>query len=119
MIVIGGVACGLHVLLHCKGTSNSDMKLYLLQSVFLITLQAVVLARSADDDKLNFIVLGDWGGQPDPPYTTEAETSIAKVMGDVASSENSQFTLALGDNFYNTGVKNVNDPRFNQTFEVQ
>lgn len=93
------------------------MKLLLLSCIYLIYLQAV-LARRSDDQTLNFLVLGDWGGQPDPPYTTEAETSIAAVMGSVAASENSQFTLALGDNFYNTGVKNVNDPRFNYTFEV-
>ena len=95
-------------------TFSSKMKSLL---IFLISLQAV-LARRSDDQTLNFLVLGDWGGQPDPPYTTEAETSIAGVMGSVAASENSQFTLALGDNFYDTGVKNVNDPRFNYTFEV-
>ena len=91
--------------------------LLLLSFVLLISLQAA-LARRSDDQTLNFLVLGDWGGQPDPPYTTEAETSIAAVMGNVAASENSQFTLALGDNFYNTGVKDVNDTRFNYTFEV-
>ena len=90
------------------------MKLLLL---FMIYLQAA-LARRSDDQTLNFLVLGDWGGSPDPPYTTEAETSIAAVMGKVAASENSQFTLALGDNFYDRGVKDVNDPRFNYTFEV-
>jgi tartrate-resistant acid phosphatase type 5 len=93
------------------------MKLLLLFGIFLTCLQAV-LSRKNDDQTLNFLVLGDWGGQPDPPYTTEAETSIAAVMGNVAASEKSKFTLALGDNFYDTGVKNVNDPRFNYTFEV-
>ena len=106
---LGGVAL--------TSSFSNKMKLLLLSCIYLIYLQAV-LARRSDDQTLNFLVLGDWGGQPDPPYTTEAETSIAAVMGSVAARENSQFTLALGDNFYDTGVKNVNDPRFNYTFEV-
>ena len=93
------------------------MDWFLLTFVLLISLQTA-LSRKSGDQTLNFLVLGDWGGQPDPPYTTEAETSIAVVMGSVAASEKSQFTLALGDNFYDTGVKDVNDPRFNYTFEV-
>ena len=28
-----------------------------------------------------------------------------------------KYTLALGDNFYFNGVKDVNDPRFDETFE--
>ena len=95
------------------------MKLQLLFcSVFLVSLPAT-LSWERDEQTLNFLVLGDWGGQPNPPYTTEAEVSIAKVMGNVAAGANSQFTLALGDNFYDNGVKDVNDPRFNYTFEVQ
>ena len=103
----------------CNLTSAYFVRMdwFLLSFVLLISLQTA-LSRKSDDQTLNFLVLGDWGGQPDPPYTTEAETSIAAVMGSVAASENSQFTLALGDNFYDRGVKDVNDPRFNYTFEV-
>ena len=67
---------------------------------------------------LSFTVLGDWGGQDDAPYTTQAETRIAATMGEVAASVSAQFTVALGDNFYDNGVKDVHDPRFNETFEV-
>ena len=95
------------------------MKLVLLSSILLISLQAVLARRKSDDQTLNFLVLGDWGGSPDPPYTTEAEKSVASVMGSVAASEKSQFTLALGDNFYDQGVRDVSDPRFNYTFEVR
>ena len=70
-------------------------------------------------DGLNFLVIGDWGGQPKSPYYTPAESAIAKVMGNKATEIGSQFTLALGDNFYDLGVKNVDDSRFKETFEVR
>ena len=73
----------------------------------------------SDDASLNFLVLGDWGGQETHPYTTPAEVELAGVMGKKASEIGSRFTLALGDNFYSEGVKDVNDKRFQQTFEVR
>ena len=95
------------------------MKLQLVSCVLLLALPILnAQGTAADDDVLNFLVLGDWGGKPEHPYTTEAETRIASVMGKVASDMNSRFTLALGDNFYDTGVKDVYDHRFKYTFEV-
>lgn len=67
---------------------------------------------------LVFTVLGDWGGKRDAPYTTPAETRLAAAMGKVAASDSAQFTVVLGDNFYDSGVKDVHDPRFKETFEV-
>ena len=88
-------------------------------SVFTLLLSlAAAHEKPSITPTLDFLVLGDWGGQPHSPYTTPAEVELAKVMGTKASDLNSQFTLALGDNFYDTGVKDVNDKRFNETFEV-
>lgn len=39
-------------------------------------------------------------------------------MGEKAAEIDAQFTLSMGDNFYLLGVKNVEDERFKQTFEV-
>ena len=80
--------------------------------------QVQTLEKNAESS-LNFLILGDWGGQDDYPYTTPAEVALAKVMGAKASEIGSQFTLALGDNFYHNGVKDVFDKRFNATFEVR
>jgi tartrate-resistant acid phosphatase type 5 len=62
-------------------------------------------------------VVGDWGGQPTSPYTTKAEIAVAKQMGATADSFGSSFTIAVGDNFYDSGVKNEYDSRFKTTFE--
>ncbi len=75
-------------------------------------------AAKPSDSALSFLVLGDWGGQPRAPYTTPAEVAIAAVMGTKAAEIGSKFTLALGDNFYDTGVRDVADLRFKETFEV-
>ena len=71
------------------------------------------------EGQLRFMVIGDWGGQPAYPYTTDAEKEVAAQMGKTAAAIDSQFTVALGDNFYNSGVTDVDDPRFEETFEVK
>lgn len=70
-------------------------------------------------DALNYLVIGDWGGTEIPPYYTPAERTLARVMGEKAQEIGSDFTVAMGDNFYSHGVKNVDDPRFKETFEVR
>ena len=63
-------------------------------------------------------MVGDWGGQLLPPHYTTAEKDVAASMGGTAAEIASQFTIGLGDNFYEFGVTSVNDPRFQSTFEV-
>ncbi|XP_065058890.1 tartrate-resistant acid phosphatase type 5-like [Rhopilema esculentum] len=69
------------------------------------------------DNELNFLVLGDWGGSPSPPYRTPIEVSVADMMAEVSSERNSQFVVALGDNFYFDGVEDDSSIRFEETFE--
>ena len=91
-------------------------RLYQIVALFSLLISACLCA--SDADSLNFLVVGDWGGQSDPPYYTEAEKEVAGCMAETAANIGSQFTMALGDNFYPDGVKDVDDPRFNETFEV-
>lgn len=66
----------------------------------------------------SFLVMGDWGGQSTFPYTTQAQRDVAKGMETKAVKLDSQFVIALGDNFYETGIGgSCNDPRFKETFD--
>lgn len=83
---------------------------------FALVIAFVCFAKA--DDTLDFVMFGDWGGKPDAPYYTTAEADIAAQMGKKATEVGAKFTIALGDNFYDEGVKNVDDQRFQETFEV-
>ncbi|OQR76393.1 tartrate-resistant acid phosphatase type 5-like [Tropilaelaps mercedesae] len=70
-----------------------------------------------DPLSVRFLVFGDWGGIPFYPYSTVIQRRTAKKMAQFASRREVQFILALGDNFYFTGVRDVGDRRFQRTFE--
>ncbi|XP_070562294.1 tartrate-resistant acid phosphatase type 5-like [Ptychodera flava] len=76
-----------------------------------------VFQANASPNSLYFTVIGDWGGVMHSPYTSAVEVAVAKAMGDVADLFQSEFTVSLGDNFYEYGVQGVDDPRFKRTFE--
>ena len=57
------------------------------------------------------------GGSPNSPYTTSDEVDSAKIMGEIGSTYNVDMAWGLGDNFYDDGVKNEYDKRFQETFE--
>lgn len=80
--------------------------------IFVLSL-TIVLAD------LSFLSIGDWGGQDGAPYYTKAQKSAADLgMPAVAHQLNAEFVLALGDNFYGSGIHgDENDPRFEETFE--
>lgn len=63
---------------------------------------------------LQFNVLGDFGGQSHSPFTTEIQKETAKALVHTPTD----FFVAVGDNFYETGVTNVNSHRFHDTFEA-
>lgn len=80
-------------------------------------LQICSHAGGTGSPKLTFAAIGDFGGIPLPPYSTYTQKKIAKVMGKYADVKEVKFIIGLGDNFYYEGVKSVDDPRFNTTFE--
>jgi len=66
---------------------------------------------------LRFVVLGDWGGIPVPPYYTPHEEAVAAEVDSLARTEGVDFVLSLGDHFYFNGVKNVEDLRFKVSWQ--
>eukprot|EP00656_Telonema_subtile_P035047 TRINITY_DN3905_c0_g1_i1.p1 TRINITY_DN3905_c0_g1~~TRINITY_DN3905_c0_g1_i1.p1 ORF type:complete len:358 (+),score=80.35 TRINITY_DN3905_c0_g1_i1:88-1161(+) len=80
---------------------------------FLVLVSLVCVSASQPP----FLVMGDWGGQSDPPYTTGAEVNTAAGMGAIASKLGAKLAVVLGDNFYGDGVPSVDSPRFKTTFE--
>jgi len=61
---------------------------------------------------LTFIAIGDWGRRGG-----DNQLPVAKQMGIYAEKLNSSFTIALGDNFYTTGVATVTDTHWKESFE--
>lgn len=61
-------------------------------------------------DSYNFIFFGDWG------WNSFNQTLTAYEMGVYAWAIDSQFVVALGDNFYNDGVASVNDSLWASAF---
>jgi tartrate-resistant acid phosphatase type 5 len=61
---------------------------------------------------LNFLVFGDWGrrGETD-------QVEVATQMAKAARAANPRFIISVGDNFYENGVKSVDDPQWQQSFE--
>lgn len=91
------------------------MKNYFLLGIVLLS--SIISYSLEKDVSFNYLVIGDWGGLPFYPYKTYIEEGIAKKIGVVAETLNSKLVLALGDNFYFDGVKNVDDKRFQETYE--
>lgn len=81
--------------------------------LFLVCLANVAFAAQSS---VNFLLLGDWGGQGSSPYYTAAQVAVAKGMATIASSINAEFIVAMGDNFYSNGVTSDKDTRFTNTW---
>ena len=83
----------------------------------VIVLLSVALQFTFVSGSIDFLAIGDWGGQDEAPYCTSGQTDSAASMNELAGELDAQFFLALGDNFYYSGVDNDGSPRFEETFE--
>ena len=63
---------------------------------------------------VHFMAIGDWG------LDTDEQKQIGEEMAKISQSHNKTkgelFVAALGDNFYEDGVKSVDDPRWDSVF---
>ncbi len=70
----------------------------------VVALIGTHMVSQAHADMLSFLVVGDWGGQDTAPYTRVGEVAASVGMAEVAENMTARFVLALGDNFYYSGI---------------
>ncbi|XP_062118076.1 purple acid phosphatase 3-like [Humulus lupulus] len=63
------------------------------------------------DGSLSFLVVGDWGREGD--YN---QTQVARQMGKIGEKLSINFVVSTGDNFYDDGLKSIDDPAFENSF---
>ncbi|MFC0182777.1 acid phosphatase [Pseudarcicella hirudinis] len=89
------------------------MKKLLAISLFFL---CIACKKDTSSDKssntLQFLVLGDWGRNG-----TQNQQEVANQMNLTALSENTEFVISTGDNFYETGIQSTSDPQWKTSFE--
>ncbi|XP_052186128.1 purple acid phosphatase 17-like [Diospyros lotus] len=63
------------------------------------------------DGSLSFLVIGDWGR-----HGLYNQSEVAFQMGRIGKELDIDFVMSTGDNFYDSGLKGVNDPAFRESF---
>lgn len=84
-------------------------------------LAGAVLASAitaGDKEFLSVSAVGDWGGIHVRPYQVYWGKHVGISMNRVAATYQTDFLMLIGDNFYEYGVTDVNDPRFEQTYQA-
>ena len=71
-----------------------------------------LFAADAQNDGLNFLVCGDWGREGQ-----KEQLAVAEQMGTAAAAIGAKFVISVGDNFYEHGVKSVDDSQWQASFE--
>jgi tartrate-resistant acid phosphatase type 5 len=82
-----------------------------MSSLLLLTLTLLLLPTNSNN-AFKFLAMGDWG---DDTITKSSPYYIAKFMNEEAKGAGA--ILAIGDNFYEIGVKDVNDTQFKTKFQ--
>lgn len=71
-----------------------------------------LFAADAQAGGLNFLVFGDWGREGQ-----KEQLDVAAQMALAAAAIEAKFVISVGDNFYEHGVKSVDDPQWQTSFE--
>jgi len=87
----------------CKNNEISDTYINNIHPIFDVL---------HDNSTLKFIAVGDTG------TADEQQARVAQAMAQKCASAGCDFVILLGDNFYPSGVNDVDDPLFQSAFEV-
>ncbi|KAJ3308312.1 Tartrate-resistant acid phosphatase type 5 [Boothiomyces sp. JEL0838] len=69
-------------------------------------------------NQVKFQVIGDWGSTQDKPNDFVHQKVVGKTMSNLADTDQTDFVIALGDNFYGSenpsdnGVSSTDDPKW-------
>ena len=85
---------------------------HLIQAATAITVGAIAGRSYGQTRPLTFLATADWGMSG-----SATQHEIGATMGDFAARLDSQFMVAVGDNFYGAGVQSVTDPHWKNEFE--
>jgi tartrate-resistant acid phosphatase type 5 len=83
-----------------------------LKIFFVLLLLGACVKEQNIQGSLIFYVIGDWGKMGIPN-----QQIVASQMNNWTQKENPQFIVSTGDNFYNVGVTDTNDPHWQNSFE--
>ncbi len=83
-----------------------------LKSLYFSLLLCACAKEQSTQGSLNFYVIGDWGKKG-----ISNQQVVATQMNEWVQKEDPQFIVSTGDNFYDVGVKDVNDSHWQESFE--
>ncbi|XP_074345800.1 purple acid phosphatase 3-like isoform X2 [Apium graveolens] len=83
----------------------------LLVSLHSATSELQTLHHQLSSESLSLLVVGDWGRRG--AYN---QSQIAHQMGIIAGKLDIDFIISTGDNFYDDGLTDENDPAFEESF---
>ncbi|EOY01292.1 hypothetical protein QUC31_013859 [Theobroma cacao] len=102
------------MVLLCQKTMLLTLASTLLLGLFVVSCVAELQRfehAAKPDGSLSFLVVGDWGRRG-----LYNQSEVALQMGIIGEKLDVDFIISTGDNFYDNGLKGVDDPAFHESF---
>ena len=91
------------------GTEHTLFRIKTYKNIFLSEkfLRRIEILKMPLENLIRFPALGDWGGTEYASYYVPLQEWNAQLMDDLCAEDSCDFVVSVGDNFYETGVKNI------------
>jgi len=96
-----------------KSASKPGRRSFIGGALAGLALPALARAAALSESGLDFLAIGDWGERG-----SRGQRRVASAMAGAARRSAPKFVLALGDNFYPTGVASADDPHWRVSFDA-